>query len=427
MARPKLQFSEQQNFRIAQMVEINMTLEEMVKDLKKNFNVSVSLPTLATHIKSLGLERVDNRKYNSHNDKNRVNGYVRAETVQSKEKSPSKYKLKKYYDCNEEASIEEVKALGYGKDGKPLNFRVIKGKDGNDEEIEMLVTPEQLSFKGGEKCKAKSLRWWMIERIKFDVGNRYHPLVPGQKKGDWRGVVDRLLYDDDDYCRVWGKVDIISLQQEAWERYVDAVYEYAKDNMLVGSDRHNHNRYVINAMTEDEFDELLRLGPDVIYKYIPPHLYGTIVCYCIDKMKKDCRYYDRDENILESVKKIMAHTRILITDYEASKISLEAIKKCLSYHPNDYDLVIKICVANALDSDLIKVEYRKSIVDMVSKLNFIHVSDPNNYNQCNDIEWLAANDSSLHRAVYGKFEDLNTVCEKYGILFGNKTGDVRGL
>lgn len=424
MSRPKKQLTEEQKFRITQMVELNKTLVEIVEDLKTNFGLSIHPTTLSKFIESMGISRIDGRKWNAKYGKNHRNGYVADNTIESKEKSPSKYKMRKYYDCEEEITAEEAKKIGYGKDGMPLNFKVHLGKDGCEEEIEMLVTSEQLSFKGGEGCKSKSQRWWMMERIKFDVGNRYHPLLPGQKKGDWRGVVDRFLYDDEDYLRCWGNSDIIAWQQEAWERYVDAVYDYTRKNPMSGSDRHGYNKYILNSLDNEQFDKLMNLGPDVIYKYIPPHLYGSVVCYCIDKMINDGRCISNQDNILETTKKIMAHTRVLITDNDAHTITLEIVKKCLNMHPNDYKLVIMMCVCNALDADLINPQYKKTIIDVVSKLQFRNIKDPNSYNECGeDGEWLAANDNRLHRAVYGKFEDLNKVCEELGILFGNNTSD----
>lgn len=428
MGRPKKQFTDEQKFRITQMAELNKTLAEIVEDLKDNYNIAVHPTTLSKFIESMGITRIDGRKWNADKGKNHNNGYIKDKTIESKEKSPSKYKMRKYYDCEDEITAEEAKQIGYGSDGNPLNFRVLLGKDGGEEEIEMLITSEQLSFKGGEGCKPKSKRWWMIERIKFDKGNRYHPLLPGQIKGDWRGVVDRFLYDDEDYLRVWGDSDIVHWQQEAWERYVDAVYDYTKKHPISGSDKHKYNKYILNSLNDEQFDKLMRLGPDVIYKYIPPHLYGSVVCYCIDKMMKDDRIIREQETILETTKRIMAHTRVLITEEDAHIISLENVKRCLTIHPNDYKLVVMMCVCNALDAELIKPEYRKTIVDVVTKIQFKNIDDPNSYNQCNaDGEWLAANDDRLYRAVYGKFEDLNSICEELGIVFGNNTSDVNSF
>lgn len=62
MSRRKKYFSEEVNFRISQLIEINKTLEEIRQDIFKNFNFSVSKQTLSNQIKSLGYEDYDCRE-----------------------------------------------------------------------------------------------------------------------------------------------------------------------------------------------------------------------------------------------------------------------------------------------------------------------------------------------------------------------------
>lgn len=64
MARTKIVFTEEQNFRIAQLVEINKSIKDIVLDLEQTFNIKVSENTLHTRIKELGLERTDCRSNN---------------------------------------------------------------------------------------------------------------------------------------------------------------------------------------------------------------------------------------------------------------------------------------------------------------------------------------------------------------------------
>lgn len=65
MARPKKQFTDAMNLTISQMVEINKTLLEIKSELKKLYDFDVTEPTLATHIKSMGYNKVDNRVTNT--------------------------------------------------------------------------------------------------------------------------------------------------------------------------------------------------------------------------------------------------------------------------------------------------------------------------------------------------------------------------
>ena len=192
MARPKKQFTEEQNFRIAQMVELNKTLEEIISDLKKNYGISVHPTTLSKHIESLGLNRLDGRKWNADKGKNHKSGEIKADKVESIKKVPSKYKLKKYFDGEGQATIHEAKGVGYDEKDIPLFYKLNLSKEGYVVDVEVRMEDDLLRFRGGEKCVAGSLRWWMIQRMKFDFGDKFHPLVPGQKAGDWRGVVDRF-------------------------------------------------------------------------------------------------------------------------------------------------------------------------------------------------------------------------------------------
>lgn len=422
MARPKKQFTEEQNFRIAQMVEINKTLEEIISDLKKSYGISVHPTTLSKHIESLGLERIDGRKWNADKGKNHKSGETKADKVESVKKVPSKYKLKKYFDGEGQATIHEAKGVGYDENDIPLFYKLNLSKEGYVVDVEVRMDDDLLRFKGGEKCIAGSLRWWMIQRMKFDYGDKFRPLVPGQKAGDWRGVVDRFKYNDDSFLRTNDILpnEMIYLQQEAWERYVDAVASYVgTTKKLSESDRHKNNRYIINAMNNDQLSELMWMGPDVIYYYIPQHLYGTVVNYCITRMENDGRLKRGDEKIAEGLKKIMANASMLVESYDANKITFEVVKKCLDLHPNDYDVVIKLCCGNALNANLIRPNYTKALVDMAGRLFFKSVEDPIFKNECvEDGYWLAANDDRFHRAIYGKIDDLNTVCEKYGLVFG---------
>lgn len=423
MARPRLQLSEEQILRIAQLVEANKTLDEIAKDLQNNYNLRISNPTLSAHIKSLGLDRVDCRKWNADKGKNHRNGYTYVGSVESKKKAPSKYKLKKYFDGEGQISIHEAKGLGYDENDCPLFYKLNLSKEGTVMDVETRVDTGLLSFGGGANCVSGSKRWWIIQRMKFDFGDRFRPLIPGQRVGDWRGVVDRFRYDDNNYFRMGDLTpnEMMQLQQEAWERYVDAVANYVgTTKRLSESDRHNHNRYIINTMNQDELDELMKLGPDVIYYYIPQYIYGAVVNYCLVKMESDDRINSDDIKLIEGIKKIMANASMNVEFYDTDKITLDVVKKCLSMHPNDYDVVVKMCIGNAIEANLIRPQYTKSLADMTTKLYFKAVKDPNAYNQCDESgDWLSAFDDKLHKAFYGQMEDLNNVCEKYGIIFGS--------
>lgn len=61
MARHGIELSDSQKLLITELVEEKSTLEQIAKELMKQFNLKISLPTLSNHIRGMGLERVDSR------------------------------------------------------------------------------------------------------------------------------------------------------------------------------------------------------------------------------------------------------------------------------------------------------------------------------------------------------------------------------
>lgn len=62
MARPKVQFTEEINFRISQLVEVDKSVKEIVEDLYVNFNIKFNEETTRRQIKNLGLKKSDCRE-----------------------------------------------------------------------------------------------------------------------------------------------------------------------------------------------------------------------------------------------------------------------------------------------------------------------------------------------------------------------------
>lgn len=421
MARRKLQFTEEQNFRIAQMVEINKTLEEISDDLKRNYDLKISLPTLSKHIESLGLNRLDGRKWNARDAKNHKDGYVLDKEIKAKKKPLSRYSIKKHFNGDEIASAEEAKEMGYNNDGSPIFYKMIVGKEGYVEDVEWRNDTDALNFTGGEKCNKLSRRWWIVQRMKFDLGDKFRPLVPGQIQGDWRGVVDRFKYTDEGFLRL-GSIkhdDFMSLHQEAWERFVDAVYSYKDTTKGLGEkDKYMHNRFILNNMRDFELEELIKLGPDIIYHYIPQYLYGVVINYCLSRMKSDRRIPDK-ESVADSIDRLMDITSYIntaVNDYNTNTISFEVIKRCLNLHPNDYDIVIKVCLFNAINLNLIDKNAIVDINDILCNLYFKRYEIDNPNNKCDDVDWFTVGNKKLYKAVYGRIENLNKVCKKYNLI-----------
>ena len=61
MARHGIELSDSQKLLITELVEEKSTLEQIAKELMRQFNLKISLPTLSNHIRGMGLERVDSR------------------------------------------------------------------------------------------------------------------------------------------------------------------------------------------------------------------------------------------------------------------------------------------------------------------------------------------------------------------------------
>ena len=115
--------------------------------------------------------------------------YVVEEEIKSDKKTPSKYILKKHIDGVEIISDSEAKKIGYDEDGYPLFFTVCRDTDGMDVDVSCKVTIDDIKYSGGVDCQQGSLRWWIIERMRFDYGNKHSPLIKGQLNDDWQGIV----------------------------------------------------------------------------------------------------------------------------------------------------------------------------------------------------------------------------------------------
>lgn len=64
MPRKKIEFTEEMNFRITQLVEAGKTLMYMVDNIKNQFGLKITIPTIQKQIEVLGLKRKDSRRMN---------------------------------------------------------------------------------------------------------------------------------------------------------------------------------------------------------------------------------------------------------------------------------------------------------------------------------------------------------------------------
>lgn len=387
MPRKKIEFTEEMNFRIAQMVGVNKTPNEIIDDLARTFGFKVGIDTLKKHISELGLGMIDNRKWNGNHSKGE---FTTVEGTQNKKMT--KYRLNKV-DNDDMPSIAVVRMIGYDEEGNPSNFRLVKDKSGEIIDVEMLVSTESISSlynmgeKTGHSLRQGSLRWWVVQRMMYDLGCPGRGLVPGQENGDWRGVRARLNYDGDGRFRN-DVFDLIEDNQKGWERYVDAVYESVKSGNVSQFSKidHNTNRYKISQFTDAQMIDMINRAPVLVMKYMPTYLYGKVAGWVIDKMYEEKRIDVGSYNIANAVKNIMSHTKVATQIDELTRIDMSLVKQMMFLHPNKYAELLTYCVVGVLNLDLIEKKYTKDLLKMTLNLNFKCVADRNTLN---GIDWLS--------------------------------------
>ena len=397
----KIQFTDDQNRVIKEMVENQYTLTEITDALLKS-GLKISPATLSTYIKKLGIDKIDCRRWNGDpRGDNNIKDFI-----QSKERIPSRYKMNKYSD-DEVLSIDDIKKIGIDEDGNPLFFKVGIGRNRKIETVECLVTEEMIK---GSECRSESRKWWTLERMRFDFGQRNRALIPGQKKGDWRGVERRFDFDGDG-CYRYDDVDIIKEHQDAWERYVDARFNYKKQRTYrTQFEIDSNNIFIFNQLNNSQIDDIIKSSPEFVFKYIPSYLYGAIVDWCLTKMEDDMRILGTTSKQLNIIRRTMNNTKVETDGYYASKITLDLIKRYLSNHPNDYKDVIQHCVMNAIDKQLLDRRYVHTLVDIVTNIKFKSV-DVVGLNGVGDLDWFAEN-GILTKMISNEEE----VKERYGFV-----------
>lgn len=413
MPRKKLQFTEECDQLIKIAVSQNLSLETIVEKLFNELNFKTSIPTISNHIKELGLDKVDNRKSNLNSNEG-VGDQIGMTKPTSPTKSVmSRYKIKKYDESDRVIDKEYLYGLGLDTNGKPEYYELDYGADGVCEEVILKITFDDVRYGGGKDCVKYSNRWWIIERMRFDFGCKYRGLLSGQKKGDWRGVVNRFLYTDDDFLRIDTSYDIVADQQDAWKRFVDAVLSQMDEPDEYAS-RHINNKFIINTFNEAQFEELYDKAPNLLYKYIPTYLYPKVVIYCLDKMKEDGRLIDRDENKLNMLKNIISRCKTTNNLYECEAITLDRVKRCLQRQVNDYHNVILSCCTNAVSLGLIDSKYCDALVDVVSKIKIKPVEKV----VFDSMDWLAVtgpHTDDFHNAFYKSENGYKEFCKKYDL------------
>ena len=340
-------------------------------------------------------------------------GYVVKEEINSNHKIPSPYLLKTHIDGGEIISDLEAKKIGYDEDGNPLFFTVSRDADGIDVDVSCKVTFDDVKYGGGVDCQRGSLRWWLIERMRFDFGNKHRPLIKGQHNGDWRGVVKRFHYDGDGHLRL-KDVDIIALQQEAWERYIDARREYLSSYHPTSEEIDSNNIYRISMMSEQTLIDMCHQAPDILYKYIPSYLYSKVVCNCLDRAGKENRLNINDSKKISTLKNIIKYIRTNPDEDTADNISMRIISRCQEINPDDYIVIIRLIVLKAIAKGLINREYQNTLFNIIRSISIKSVGrlDP----AFESMEWLSVYCTALHEAFCGREERMKKFCSRNGLV-----------
>ena len=414
MARPKFQFTDEMKFVISQMVEINKSLQEIVDEFQKRFGVKVSIPTISQQITELGYDKVDCRKFNSR-------GKEYTSKDQSKQRPLSKYKLNQIDGEESVFDFDIISKLGYGKDGKPLNFSLIKDKGNEIVDVELLISVEDVNAAISEKCKKYSLRWWNKERMRIDFGCKHRGLLEGMNKGDFRGVVNRFRYDNNN-CYRFDKFDIIKEQQECWERFITAVINNLGKECVNKSNEgvNDYNIFILDNLNNDELSEVMTKAPSLIWKYTPSFLYAPVIKYCLEKADEDGRltYLDLDENIYmcenkkDALLKMSQHISPKFDSNYSHKIDLEVVKKTLSIHPNELEMLLKTFVYTACMNEWVDRRYVPTMLGIVDSIRI--ETTPNVV--LDGLDWFSVWDDSFSNALNKIENDFNYIIEKYHLI-----------
>lgn len=342
-------------------------------------------------------------------------GYLVKEVIKADGKIPSAYIIKKHFDGDNILSDEQAKKIGYDKNGRPLFFTVYRDAEGNDVDVECNVDLENIKYSGGNDCRRESLRWWIIERMRFDYGNKDRPLIEGQDMGDWRGVVRRFRYDNNGYIRLENVKDIIKLQQEAWERYIDARRRYLSTPHMTNEDIRAYNVFHISMMSEDDLIMMCREAPDILYEYIPSYLYGKIICDCIKRARYENRLDKKDTKRIKVLKNIITHIRGKADEVSADNISIDIVNKCLDLNPNDYKTIIIKLVLQTIVKGLVDKKFQTTLLNVAKSISIKSVNTGAKNKAFDMFRWLSVYDNSIHDAIYHRENQMKAFCAKYGL------------
>ena len=157
MARKKIEFMEDVNFRIAQLVEVNKSVREIQEDLLKTMNFKVGEETLRRKIKELGLDKKDSRTSNvvsfnnvvEFNDNQKI--YIKIMYEGGMSLNEIREGLKKEYNIEVASSTinKLIKGEGYKKD-KRFEF-VFDDEESEPKENNLLKDLRTKEKKGGNK------------------------------------------------------------------------------------------------------------------------------------------------------------------------------------------------------------------------------------------------------------------------------------
>lgn len=211
MPRKKIEFTEEMNFRIAQLVEAGKTLMYMVDDIKKQFGLKITIPTIQKQIEVLGLKRKDSRRMNGKGFQTEFDGFDDTQklTIQLSWGTGAtldeiKTLLKKEFsvDVSRDSIYNLIKKENYVK-GKRLTFECGDTDFGDEEEFDARVReaeevkstreyPQGLLDKVVEDENLIRLSW-------YEGGELYN--YDGQKDTEREGMKD-TWYTRDGFLKI---------------------------------------------------------------------------------------------------------------------------------------------------------------------------------------------------------------------------------
>lgn len=211
MPRKKIEFTEEMNFRISQLVETGKSLQEIADVFNNEFETSYVRATISKQVKMLGLERKNNRRMNGKGFQTEFDGFDETQklTIQLSWGTGAtldeiKTLLKKEFDVvvSRDSIYNLIKKENYVK-GKRFTFEYGDTDFGDEEEFDARVReaeevkatreyPQELLDKMVEDENLIRLSW-------YEEGELYN--YDGQKDTEREGMKD-TWYTRDGFLKI---------------------------------------------------------------------------------------------------------------------------------------------------------------------------------------------------------------------------------